>query len=526
MIWVDREVKKIKERNLPLEWVDDMKTPSGRIHVGALRGVVIHDLIYKVLLENKIKAEYTYVFDDHDPMDDIPSYLNYNQWEKYAGRQLYQIPSPVVGYKNYAQYYAQEFIEVFNQIGCRPKIIWASELYNSGKMNEVTKIILDAANEIRKIYYQITKTAKPDYWYPFNVRCEKCQKIGTTQVYRWDGHDVYYRCLPNQVKWAKGCGYEGKISPFNGNGKFPWKVDWATKWKVIGVTIEGAGKDHMSKGGSHDIASAIVEKVLKYKTPYPIAYEWFTVGGKKMSSSKGIGSSAKEISKILPPSLLRFLMVRQPINQHIDFNPYGETIPNLFDKFDQCFNAYFNKLEGKIPSGKQGEIILDFARIFELSYINPLPRKRMYLPRFRTIINLILEKKTNFINFFEGLKKDKLTKEEKNILEERIKYGKIFLEKYYQNHKKDLTNFQLTNQEKEFLGQLAKELKRISSDKLEKEVPSIIINNANLYSIEKKRAFSLVYLSLTNKPYGPKIIDLIKSIGIKKTIENLLKINH
>jgi lysyl-tRNA synthetase class I len=25
-----------------------------------------------------------------------------------------------------------------------------------------------------------------------------------------------------------------------------WKVDWAAHWKAIGITVEGAGKDHMS----------------------------------------------------------------------------------------------------------------------------------------------------------------------------------------------------------------------------------------------------------------------------------------
>ena len=35
MIWVDRQAKIIKDRQIPLEWVDDMKTPSGRVHVGA-----------------------------------------------------------------------------------------------------------------------------------------------------------------------------------------------------------------------------------------------------------------------------------------------------------------------------------------------------------------------------------------------------------------------------------------------------------------------------------------------------------
>ncbi len=80
MFWADEIAQKIKERNLPLEWVDDMKTPSGRVHVGALRGVVIHDLIFRALNDIGVNSKYTYVFEDHDPMDDIPVYLDREQF--------------------------------------------------------------------------------------------------------------------------------------------------------------------------------------------------------------------------------------------------------------------------------------------------------------------------------------------------------------------------------------------------------------------------------------------------------------
>ena len=278
MIWVDRIAQDIKKRSLQLEIVDDMKTPSGKIHVGALRGVVIHDLVYKVLKENKINTKFTYVFDDHDPMDSIPLYLDYDKWEKYAGMPLYKIPSPIKGYKNYAYYYAQEFIDVFNSINCHPEIIWASKLYNSGMMNDVIIKILNNAKKIRLIYKKFIKKTLPTDWHPFNVMCEHCKKLGTTYVYKWDKKFVYYKCVPGLVKWAKGCGYEGKTSPLNGNGKLPWKVEWGAKWMVLGVTIEGAGKDHMSKGGSHYITSAICKDVLNYPVPYPLTYEHYQIG--------------------------------------------------------------------------------------------------------------------------------------------------------------------------------------------------------------------------------------------------------
>jgi len=135
-----------------------------------------------------------------------------------------------------------------------------------------------------------------------------------------------------------------------------------------------------------------------------------------MASSKGIGTSAREMSQIIPPEVLRFLIVRTPIQTALDFNPFGETILNLFDDNDRCLNAYFDKLEGKIPEGKPGEVLSDFARIAELSEVRALPKKRILLPRFRTVVNLI-KTKTNLLKFFEKQKGSQLNGEEKELLD-------------------------------------------------------------------------------------------------------------
>ncbi len=502
-----------------------MKTPSGRIHVGSLRGVVIHDIVYKTLLENKVKAKFTYVIDDQDPMDSIPSYLDYDEWEKYAGIQLYKIPSPEKGYKSFAQYYAKEFIQVFELINCHPQIIWGSELYLSGKMNGVIKEVLDGAAVIRDIYKRITKKARPKDWYAFNVVCENCQKIGTTYVYDWDGKKVSYRCNPTMVAWAKGCGHEGKMSPYDGNGKIPWKVEWACKWKVIGVTFEGSGKDHMSAGGSYDIASAVCKELLNYPPPYAVSYEWFTVGGRKMASSKGIGTSAKEMSQIIPPEVLRFLIVRTPIQTALDFNPFGETILNLFDDNDRCLNAYFDKLENKIPTGKPGEVLSDFARIAELSEVRALPKKRIFLPRFRTVVSLI-KTNTNLLKFFEEQKGSKLNAEEKELLEERIVYARQYLESYATEEEKVEflkevpEDLRLSVDQVKFLTSLAKNIKKLKIRHRD-NLQQVVFDTLNAGKYKPREVFPAFYQVLIGKESGPKAADLILLLGVSKVVKRL-----
>ncbi|MDO8609327.1 MAG: lysine--tRNA ligase, partial [bacterium] len=522
MIWVDREAKKIIERKLPVEWVDDMKTPSGRIHVGSLRGMLVHDLMYKVLKEKNLNVHFSYVFNDMDQMDSIPSYLDQKKWSAYSGKPLNKIPSPEPGYESFADYYAQEFIQVFNSINCHPEIIWSHELYESGKMNDVIKLFLDNADKVREIYKRIAKADRAKDWYPFNPICEKCGNIGTTNVTKWDGEFVYYTCEPKIVDWATGCGHVGKISPYNGNGKLPWKLDWPAHWKTIGVTIEGAGKDHMSSGGSYDMAATFCKEILHYEAPYPLAYEWFTIGGKKMSSSKGIGTSAKEVSSILPPEVFRFLIVRTPIGTHLDFHPYGVTIPNLFDDYDQCMNAYFMKIENSLPQGKQGEVLEDYARIVELSAVRFMPKNKLFLPRFRTIANM-LNQKPDFTAFFERLKKSPLNIEEKLILEERIKFAKIYVDNYAEDlQDKNImpVKFNINETQRKFLQLLIEKLKLLQSNDSEK-IQTLIFTILKENGFKPKEVFQGFYQALTGKDFGPKAHDIIIQTGIGIVIEKL-----
>lgn len=520
MIWVDRVAKTIKEHARPLEWVDDMKTPSGRIHVGSLRGVMVHDLIYKVLVQEGVKASFSYVFNDMDPMDAIPAYLDQKKWGQYAGKSLFQVPSPEPGYKSFAEFYAKEFIDVFTSLNCHPQIIWSHELYQSGKMNEVIKTFLDNSEKVRQIYKEVAHAERNPDWIPFNPICEKCGNIGTTRAYKWDGEFVYYKD-DAAVEWAKGCGHEGKVTPYDGHGKLPWKLDWPAHWKVIGITIESSGKDHMSSGGSYDMATHFCKDILGTQAPNALGgYEWFTIGGKKMSSSKGIGTSAREVTQILPPEVFRFFMVRTPITTHLDFNPYGETIPKLFDDYDRCMGAYFDKLENKIPEGKPGEVLSDFARIIELSEVRPLPKKRHFLPRFRTVAN-ILKTGGDPKTMFEKQLGRMLTAEETAVLDERIVFAKTYLKEYAQMPTAQAPKeFVMNDTQKKFLTEL-KSLLEKNTQASQEELQNGIFALMKAGGYKPREAFQAMYRIFTGKDFGPKAGELIMTIGVDKAIKML-----
>src|SRR3989337_2346270 len=183
MFWADKIAEEIAKTKKP-QIVDDAKTHSGRVHVGALRGIIIHDLVHRALKAAKVKSHFTYIIDDIDPMDGLPVYLPKAKYEKYMGVPLKNIPAPE-GSGSYSDYFAAEFIKVFNRLGADPEILYSSKLYE-----------------------KISGSRRPKDFIPFQPICEKCGKIGTSVASSWDGKFVSYECSDEKVSWAKGCGYK------------------------------------------------------------------------------------------------------------------------------------------------------------------------------------------------------------------------------------------------------------------------------------------------------------------------------
>lgn len=425
MFWADtladetvRRFEKEVAAGTPLV-VRDEKTASGRVHVGSLRSAAMHALVADVLTDRGTPVELHFEINDFDPMDGIPKYLDETTYRKYMGHPLCNIPSPEPGYANFAELYGQEYVAVLEKIGFKAHVYRASELYKSGVMNDLIKVALDNRALIRDIYLRVSKSEKGEDWYPLNVICEQCGSLSATKLTDWDGETVAYTCSSDTMVWAEGCGHTGRIAPFNGNAKFPWKVDWAAKFVAKHVNFEGGGKDHYTKGGSRQVAEAICREVFKHEPPYGVFNEFFLVGGKKMSSSKGNAATAKDMADLLPPHILRLLLIKSPINRQIDFDPEGDAIPVLFDTYD--------RLAEKAWSGVED----DDTQVFKFAHLpdDRAPRQR-FLPRFSQVAFLVQMPHMDMEAEVAHMKGSTLTDEDKKELALRAEYAMSWLQNY------------------------------------------------------------------------------------------------
>jgi lysyl-tRNA synthetase class 1 len=512
MFWADELAASIEGPQV----VNDSKTPSGTVHVGSLRGVVLHDAIARAIRERGTPVRFLYGVDDLDPMDS-QALLTADAIERYMGVPLSRVPAPEGSdAPSYARHFVgQLFLGTFEPLGVRPEIYWMSERYGDGSLDRHIRLALDRADRVREIYRRVSHVDKPSDWLPISVICENCGRIGTTLASDWDGNTVRYRCAPDAVDWATGCGDEGRVSPFAGRAKLKWNLDWAAKWGMLDVTVEGCGKDLATAGGSRERSDAISREVFEREPPLNVAYEFLNIGGRKMSTSRGTGAAAHEIAEILPPELLRFLFLRHRPRRAIDFDPEGDTIPGLFDEFDRVAAAVAGK-----PT--RGELPANPDRILRLSLVDPDADPHAEAARFRAPFrHLALLVQVPGVDLVERMTAEKgtpLDPVELADLEERARVARVWLDGFAPERYRVAVQESLPDASAE-ISEAQRGLLGAFADAAEQERPDagdawqdLIFRTAQARGVSSGDAFSALYLAFLGRPNGPRAGWLLASL--------------
>ncbi|MFN8621739.1 MAG: lysine--tRNA ligase [Chloroflexota bacterium] len=505
--------------------VNDSKTPSGTVHVGSLRGVVLHDAIARAIAETGTPVEFRYGVDDLDPMDS-QALLTPDAVERYMGVPLAHVPAPAgSSAASYARHFVGElFMGTFAGLGIHPVIYWMSELYAAGTMDPFIRTALDAAEQIRELYRRVSKVEKAPGWLPVSVICERCGKIGTTLASDWDGETVQYACLPDYVAWAKGCGHTARVAPFKGRAKLPFNVDWAAKWTLFDITVEGCGKDLATAGGSRDRSDAISREVFHREPPLNVPYEFLNIGGRKMSTSKGLGAAAHQMAELIPAELLRFLFLRHRPRRAIDFDPEGDTIPGLFDEFDRIAAAVAGRpVRGELPEAPE--------RIFRQSLLDPAAdtatEAARFRPAFRHLALLVQVPDVDIAARMEAEKGAPLDDVEQAILAERVRIAKRWLETLAPDRYKVAVLPELPD-DVGGLSEAQLALLGALADAADAEHPAagdawqdLIFRTAQATGVTSGEAFGAIYAAFLGRSNGPRAGWLLAGLDPAFTTERL-----
>jgi lysyl-tRNA synthetase, class I len=454
-------------------------TPSGEIHIGNMREVVTADAIHRVLAERGEDSRLLYIADTYDPLRHVYPFLDPQRYRDQVGRPLSEIPCPCGQHANYAEHFLAPFLWSLEQLGIHPIVHRADQLYKAGTYTETIVVALQQRDRIRQILAEETGRETPDDWSPFNPLCQACGRINQATVlgFSADARTVDYECP---------CGDRGTVS-MAGGGKLTWRVDWPARWQIFGVTVEPFGKDHASRGGSYDTGVRIAREVYGIEPPYPVPYEWLSLAGKgDMSSSKGNVLSIHAMLEVVPPEVLRYLILRVPPQRSVRIDP-GLPLLQLIDEYDD--------VEAKNRD----------SRALELSAISGV--KAVGVP-YRHMVTVVQAAQGGTEKWMEILRRNGYRLDNAEGLHERAAYAQRWLETFAPEE----LRFRVQEQLPPVAGELAdvqKQALQLLGERLRpgmtgEQIHQLIYSLKDELGVKPDLLFKAIYVALLGKAQGPR----------------------
>lgn len=474
-------------------------TTSGPAHLGT-----ICEFMYPAVLEQSLKdkgerTSFHFVGDILDAFDGIPFEL-----EKYTqvltpelGKPLVYTLDPMGCHKSFGEHYLSQAQELMKWLSLKIEVIGANELYESGKMDKYATLFLHEEEKVKEVVARTSmkNIEEMKFWSPIMPICEKCGKIATTAV-TWHNDEEYEYVCDRNVEYTKGCGYKGKAKLKDHHYKLQWRLHWPAWQALFDSRIEGSGIDHMTKGGSATTAYSIHKEILRRDPPILFKYGFILINGKKYSKSKGIGMSAKELSELIPPELLKYVLIEPDIQSNKDIDPTGDKLIQLYEVVERT-----SKLQKPENRADEKRILAFNVAIKKLSWKS-------------SFVDMLL----NYQIYHDWDKVGEILGDK-----DGVKYLAPYIEKWLaKGYAPDRYDFSVKQSKisdnKEAVKDFISRLKVKMSDL---EVHNLVYETAKANKIESEALFTSLYNALIGKPKGPRLGKLIVSIGIPKVKEML-----
>ncbi|WSA44911.1 lysine--tRNA ligase [Streptomyces sp. NBC_01803] len=331
-------------------------SPSGPIHLGNLREVMVPHLVADEIKRRGVPCEHLLSWDDYDRFRKVPAGVD-PSWSEHIGKPLTAVPAPPGSpYATWAEHFKAPMVAALAELGIEVRAISQTERYTSGVYREQILFAMrerrridavlaryrtkqaerapEPADETEQAAVEGSGAASEDDgsaggagYYPYKPYCAVCGRdLTTVTSYDDDTTELSYGCE---------CGHEEtvKLSEYNG-GKLVWKVDWPMRWAYEGVIFEPSGVDHHSPGSSWVVGGQLVSEIFGGRQPIGPMYAFVGISGmSKMSSSKGGVPIAADALEIMEAPVLRWLYARRRPNQSFKISFDGE-IQRTYDEWD------------------------------------------------------------------------------------------------------------------------------------------------------------------------------------------------
>lgn len=354
--WVEQLGQKALDRSDGPYTITGGMTTSGPAHMGTLCEMLYPQALLRYLKRLGKPARYLFVADILDAFDSVPMAMQAHAeiLNPHLGKPLCDVPDPTGKYPSFGEHFLQEGFAIGRQFGIEPELVRAQELYASGAMDEYARLFIARLPDVRRVVATTSlKDALPADWSPLMPICEKCGRIATTRAtlfwsagraatlglegqatpFEADGYD--YAC-DKDVKYAKGCGHSGSNRLSDHRYKLTWRLHWPAWMRHFKTSVEGAGMDHHTRGGSWDTCQAVFREIFRLEPPVGYQFGFVLFQGKKYSKSKGIGMGLSDLIRLQPPPVLAYALLRPDLTENRDINPTAENLLRLLAEYEEA----------------------------------------------------------------------------------------------------------------------------------------------------------------------------------------------
>jgi len=501
--WVEQIAQEIMEKKKEPHSILSGITTSGPTHLGTLCEFLYAHAVSFYLKSQNRKVNFYFTADIMDAFDSVPAL--FQEYEaKLApelGKPLAFVPDPLGCHASIGEHFLADAKEVMEELDVHPAILRAQDLYSQGKYDPYALLFIREQEKIRGILQKTSMRELKKTWSPIMPICENCGKIADVIVTEMDVEGNYsYSC---------SCSHKGGSAIKEHKYKLVWRLDWPARQDFLNCSGEGAGVDHMTKGGSWDSAREIHKAILKKDPPIIFKFGFILLQGKKYSKSKGIGLSVRELLKLVPPEIIKYALFRPDIQENKDFNPTGYELIKLFNDFSEASallesQSVFSEEKEKTP-------------VEDKDALTRAENKKIMAVQ-------ISGKKKWKLDFSEYLLHHQIYG---NLgrLSEKDSGGSAYLKKYIDNW----VEGGFEPEDYDFKYEPKKELNPSARKfflSLDENMDALAIHNsifefAKESRIDPKDAFKMLYSSILNKEKGPRLGRLIETIGVLKIKKDL-----
>ncbi len=358
--WADRVADQVEARepDEPIV-IKGGISPSGIPHLGNANEIVLGYFVAESLRERGHEVEQIFTTDDRDPLRGLPRKLADLDGEivglgevdasalgRNLGKPYTAIPDPFGCCDSYGDHFSTLIAGIAEDLDIPIELVSNTACYEDGRFEDATEFLLENRETARNVLADYQDKVDEEY-VPFNPICGECGTVTETVTgVDADAGTVDYRCTDMEAgdQTIEGCGHEGTATLRD--GKLPWRFEWVTQWRELGVDFEPFGKDHAE--GSWPSGVDIARSVFDVEPPVPMVYEWFTLDGEPFSSSAGNVVMVPEVLELIEPEVLRYFFAKDPTRSR-DFSI--PRLDQLVDEFDRLEAIYY----GDIDPGEESE---------------------------------------------------------------------------------------------------------------------------------------------------------------------------